>query len=59
MHQFCRQHELLERLTEVVVPEVQIEGSVFETRREAANYLSMVLQGLRPEQVAADAGLWT
>jgi hypothetical protein len=53
--------ELLEdeRLTEVVVPEVQIEGSVFETRREAANYLSMVLQGLRPEQVAADAGLWT
>lgn len=53
--------ELLEdeRLTEVVVPEVQIEGSVFETRREAANYLSMVLQCLRPEQVAADAGLWT
>jgi hypothetical protein len=53
--------ELLEdeRLTEVVVPGVQIEGSVFETRREAANYLSMVLQSLRPEQVAADAGLWT
>lgn len=48
-----------ERLTEVMVPELQIEGSVFETRREAANYLSMVLQGLRPEQVAVDAGLWT
>ncbi len=48
-----------DRLTEVVVPELQIQRCGFETRRDAAIYLSPVLQELCPERVAGDAGLWT
>ncbi|MFM7056784.1 MAG: hypothetical protein ACKO2P_07655 [Planctomycetota bacterium] len=48
-----------EWLTEVVQPELQVQRFDLETRRDAATYLSMVLQHLPPEQVATDAGLWT
>ncbi len=53
--------ELLEHreLTEVIRPEVQISEEHFQTKGEAARYLSTVLGKLRAGEVAGDAGLWT
>ena len=53
--------DLLEhqQFTEVVQPEVQIAVEHFETKGEAARYLSSVLNKLNTEEVATDAGLWT
>ena len=54
-------NELLEHreLTEIVSPEISIAMEHFQTKIEAARYLSSVLNKLRPEEVALDAGLWT
>lgn len=48
-----------ERLTLSVSPELQIQAVHFETKGEAAHYLSLALKTLKPEEVATDAGLWT
>lgn len=45
--------------TEVVVPEIQIASSHFETKGDAARYLSQILKPLKEDEVVNDAGLWT
>ena len=53
--------ELLEHreLTEVVSPEVAIAVEHFQTKGQAARYVSAVLNKVSSEAVAGDAGLWT
>jgi hypothetical protein len=53
--------ELLDhqKLTEVVVPEIQIVENQFDTKGEAARYLDTILKPLKAIDVAKDAGLWT
>jgi len=54
-------HDLLEHLefTGVVTPESHVAPEHFQTKGEAARYLNAVLNKLRPEEIATDAGLWT
>lgn len=53
--------DLLEhqQFTEVVQPEAQIVAGQFETKGQAAHYLSTVLRKLNAEEITTDAGLWT
>lgn len=53
--------DLLEhsQLTEVVSPEILIAVEYFQTKGEAARYLSARLGKTRAEEIATDAGLWT
>ena len=46
-------------LTEVVQPEIQISHEHFQTKGEAARYLSFLLLKRHPEEITNDAGLWT
>jgi len=54
-------HDLLEHreFTEMVAPESHVAPEHFQTKVEAARYLNAVLNKLRPEDIATDAGLWT
>ena len=53
--------DLLEhqQFTEIVQPEIPIAAEHFETKGEAARYLTSVLNKLNAEEIATDAGLWT
>lgn len=53
--------QLLEHrdFTEVVTPEVQVVDEYFQTKAEAARYLSAILRKLPTSAVERDAGLWT
>jgi hypothetical protein len=53
--------QLLEnsQMTELVLPDINVSETLFETKGESARYFGTIFSKLRPEDVANDAGLWT